>query len=67
LLLVVAWLLGAAAGPAVFCLCWLHWHAGERWPPSLAIGAVLGLALWLLFSVLPGVPLYPGAMLRLPG
>jgi hypothetical protein len=64
LLLALAWLLGAVAGSAAFCLCWLRWHAGERWLTSLVVALALGLALWVFFGVLPGTPLYPGAIFR---
>jgi hypothetical protein len=60
LLPVLAWLLGAAAGSAVFCAAWLRWHAAERWLSSLAIAAALGLSIWLLFGVFLGVELYVG-------
>jgi hypothetical protein len=62
LLLLFTWLLGSAPGGAVFCCAWLRWHAGESRPVSLALAAGLGIALWLLFTALPGVGLYPGAL-----
>lgn len=61
-LLLLTWLLGTAPGGALFCCAWLRWHAGEPWPVSLAIAAGLGIALWLLFTVLLGVVLYPGLL-----
>lgn len=62
LLLLLTWLLGVALASALFCLAWLRWHAGECWLTSLTISAGLGLALWLIFSVLLGAALYSGAL-----
>lgn len=61
-LLLLTWTLGSALGGAVFCCAWLRGHAAERWPVSVAIAAILGIALWLLFTALFGVGLYPGVM-----
>jgi phosphate/sulfate permease len=63
LLLLLTWLLGSAPGGAVFCCAWLRGHAGERWSMSLVFAAVLGIALWLLFTTFLGVGLYPGVLL----
>ena len=65
LLLLAAWLLGAAPGSALFCIAWLRWRARESWFRSLAIGAGLGLSLWLLFAVLLRVSIYTGVLGRL--
>jgi len=62
LLLLLTWLLGVALASALFCLAWLRWHAGEYWLASLIISASLGLALWLIFSVLLGAGLYSGVL-----
>jgi hypothetical protein len=62
LLLLLTWLLGPALGGALFCCAWLRWHAGERWPLSLAIAAGLGITPWLLFTVFLGMGLYAGAL-----
>jgi Tripartite tricarboxylate transporter TctB family len=62
MLLLLTWLLGTAPGGALFCCAWLRWHAGERWPLSLAIAAGLGITLWLLFTFFLGIGLYPGAL-----
>ena len=62
LLMLLAWMLGIALGGALFCFAWLRGHAGERWPLAVAIAAVLGITLWLLFTALLGVGLYPGVL-----
>lgn len=64
LLLLLTRLLGIAPASTLFCLAWLRWHAGEGWRTSLVMSAGLGLALWILFSVLLGVGLYSGALSR---
>lgn len=63
-LLLSAGLLGPVPGSALFCLAWLRWHAGERWPASLSFAAAFGIALWLVFVVLLGADLYPGLLWR---
>lgn len=62
LLLLLTWLLGTAPGGALFCCAWLRWHAGERWPLAVGTATGLGIALWVLFSVLLGVGLYAGLL-----
>jgi hypothetical protein len=62
LLLLLTWLVGIAPASAFFCLGWLRWHAGENWMVSLVLSAGLGLALWVIFSVLLAVDLYPGVL-----
>ena len=62
LLMLLAWMLGIALGGGLFCFAWLRGHAGERWPLAVAIAAGLGITLWLLFTALLGVGLYPGVL-----
>lgn len=64
-LLLAVWLAGLVAGSALFCLAWMRWHAGERWFASLALAALVGLALWLVFGRLLGSAL-PGGLLGTP-
>jgi hypothetical protein len=61
-LLLLTWLFGIAPASAFFCLGWMRWHAGENWMVSLVFSAGLGLALWVIFSVLLAVDLYPGVL-----
>lgn len=63
LLLLATWLLGVVAASTLFCLAWLRWHAGENWPMSLVVATALGLALWAVFSTIPGSSLYSGVLL----
>ncbi len=62
LLTLLTWLIGTAAGGALFCYVWLRWHAGERWPLAVGTAAGLGIVLWVLFSLLFGVGLYAGIL-----
>lgn len=59
-LLFAAWLLGVVAGSALFCVAWMRWHAGEKWPLAVALAFAVGSFLWLVFGRLPGPGLYPG-------
>ena len=59
-LVVLGWSAGLAPGSALFCLAWLRWHGGERWPVCLVMAAALGTGLWLVFELLLGVRLHPG-------
>jgi hypothetical protein len=59
-LLGAAWLLGVIGGSALFCLAWMRWHAGERWPAALALAVGVAATLWLVFGRLPGPGLYSG-------
>lgn len=62
LLLLLSWLSGVVAGTALFSVAWMRWHAHERWAPSLALAAGLGLALWLVFGQILGSGLYAGVL-----
>lgn len=62
LLLLLTWLLGIVLASTLFYLAWLRWHAGEDWRLSLISSAGLGLALWVLFSLLLSVDLYSGVL-----
>jgi hypothetical protein len=61
-LLLATWLLGVVFSGTLFCFAWLRWHAGERWAYSAAFAAVLGLALWLVFSLLLRADVYAGLL-----
>ncbi len=64
LLPLACWLLGIAAGSAVFTLCWLRWHARENWWFSCFAALLLGLVVHLLFGFLPGVAQYTGVFFQ---
>ena len=59
------WLLGLSAGSAVFCLLHLRWQADESWKFSLIFSAILGLSMYLVFTGILRIPLYPGVIARI--
>jgi hypothetical protein len=59
-LLIAVWMFGVVIGVILFCLTYLHWHAAERWPVSIAFALSLGLAIQLIFGTFLKVMLYPG-------
>ena len=61
-LLLATWLLGLVVSGTLFCFAWLRWHAGERWAFSAVFAAVLGVALWVVFSLLLGADVYAGLL-----
>lgn len=62
LLTVSAWLLGLVLGPALFCLVFLRWFAGQSWRFSLGYAAVVLLFVLSMFSLLLKVSPYPGVI-----
>jgi len=63
--LLSVWLFGMSMGAALFCLAYLRFHAGERWPISVAFALGLGLGVQLLFGTFMQITLYQGIVLPL--
>ena len=59
-MLLVVGLTGVSVGAALFCLVYMRFYAGERWPAAAAFSAGLGLGVQLFFGTLMQVSLYPG-------
>lgn len=58
------WVLGMAAGAAVFCLVFLRCHADETWRFSLVFSLALGLLMQVIFAGILQISLYPGLIGR---
>lgn len=56
----VIWLLGSAAGAALFCLIFMRAFASESWTFSLAYALVVGFGIFLLSWSLPGSAVHVG-------
>jgi hypothetical protein len=61
-LLLGVWLFGVVVGSMLFCLAWMRWHAGERWPVAVGLSSGVGALLWLVFGRLPGPGPYVGLL-----
>lgn len=55
-------LFGTSPGSALFCLAYLRWHAHEEWLPSIALAALLGVGIQLVFGVLMNARLHGGLL-----
>ena len=64
-LIAAVWLMGLVAGSALFCLAWMRWHAGERWPMALGLASGVAVMLWLVFGYALDSVLPAGLLLRL--
>jgi len=64
-MLLAVWLSGVTIGATLFCLGYLRWHAGERWPICLVFGLSLGLGVQLFFGTFMQITLYQGIVLSI--
>ncbi|MEW5917930.1 MAG: tripartite tricarboxylate transporter TctB family protein [Gemmatimonadota bacterium] len=56
-LALLATVLGFVLGPGLFVLAWLSYRGRERFVVSLTCAVVAGVAVWLVFERVLGVPL----------